>query len=103
MALLFLLVGLVAGDDVRLANEEGGMGTMRRALTTSASECAAELSACNLDTSCTTCLTEYSSKEEGCGLEGSPCEDGQDAVCCALADEEENCETDTTFANFLGA
>ncbi|CAM9321440.1 unnamed protein product [Ectocarpus sp. 8 AP-2014] len=101
MALLFLLVGLVAADDVRLANEEGGMGTMRRALTTSASECAAELSACTSDTSCFTCFTEYSSKEEECGLVGSACEDAQDAVCCALADEEEDCETDTTFGNFL--
>lgn len=103
MALLFLLVGLVAADDVRLANEEeGGMGTMRRALTTSASECAAEFSACTLDASCTTCSNVYVSKAEECGLvEGSPCEDAQDAVCCALADEEENCETDTTFGNFL--
>ncbi|CBJ33870.1 expressed unknown protein [Ectocarpus siliculosus] len=102
MALLFLLVGLVAADDVRLANEEGGMGTtMRRALTTSTSECAAELSACSSDTSCTTCVTEFLSKEEECSTEVSLCEDVQDAVCCTLADEEENCETDTTFGNFL--
>ncbi|CAN0262687.1 unnamed protein product [Ectocarpus sp. 4 AP-2014] len=101
MALLFLLVGLVAADDVRLANEEGGMGTMRRAFTTSTSECASELSTCASDASCTTCLTEYLSKEDGCGVEGSSCDDGQDAVCCALADEEENCEDDTAFGNFL--
>ncbi|CAN0082572.1 unnamed protein product, partial [Ectocarpus fasciculatus] len=98
-------VGLVAAGDVRLVNEEGGMGTtMRRALTTStsASECAAELSACNSDTSCITCFTEYASKEEECGLvAGTLCVDAQDFVCCALADEEENCETDTTFGNFL--
>lgn len=104
MAFLFLLVGLVAADDVRLANEEGEMGTMRRALTTSASECAAEVLACNSDPSCTTCLTEYLSKIEGCGwVDDIPCEDAQDAVCCALADEEENCENDTTFGNYLGA
>ncbi|CAN0046722.1 unnamed protein product [Ectocarpus sp. 6 AP-2014] len=101
MALLFLLVGLVAADDVRLANEEGGMGTtMRRALTTSASECAAEASACSSDTSCATCLIEFASKEE-CFTDLSLCEDVQDAVCCTLADEEENCETDTTFGNYL--
>lgn len=104
MALLFLLVGLVAADDVRLANEEGGMGMMRRALTTSASECAAEYSACSSDTSCITCVTEFLSEEEGCGFVfGIPCEDAQDAACCALADEEEDCETDTNFGNYLGA
>ncbi|CAB1102519.1 unnamed protein product [Ectocarpus sp. CCAP 1310/34] len=101
MALLFLLVGLVAADDVRLANEEGGMGTMRRALTTSTSACDAEASACISDNSCATCVYEFLSKTDECGTEDSLCEDVQDAVCCTLADEEENCETDTTFGNYL--
>lgn len=100
LAFVLLLAGLVAAEAIP---EERGLGIMSRALATSDTECAFELAECNADTSCVACLDEYVIKRETCDDGEGTCDDAQAFFCCTIADEDENCENDTAFSNYIGA
>lgn len=103
MALLFLLVGLVAAD-TQLGRADIPKGTMRRALTTSDTECSTELAACGADASCIACLEALQLQASACDLDDVliPCEEIQGRFCCALEEEDENCEADAAFLAYVG-
>lgn len=101
--LLFLLVGLAAAQ-TQPEETAGGMGVLlSRALATSDSECAAEIEECGLDASCVACLGEYTTKADTCDKGDGTCDDAQSFFCCTIEDEDEGCENDTAFSNFIGA
>lgn len=101
MSLLFLLVGLVAADYYPAFSP---MGMTRRSLYTSDSECASQVAACNADPDCVTCFNEFESKGESgtCSEGAGTCDDAQAFYCCTLADEDEDCENDFAFGEYLG-
>ncbi|CBJ34199.1 hypothetical protein Esi_1409_0001 [Ectocarpus siliculosus] len=61
-------------------------------MTTSETECATEVVACNDDTECVDCFTSYAALVEGCLVSagGTTCDDLEGAVCCAVDGCEDN-------------
>ncbi|CAN0331713.1 unnamed protein product [Ectocarpus sp. 6 AP-2014] len=66
--------------------------TIYTSMTTSETECATEVEACNDDTECVDCVTSYTALEEGCleSAGGTTCDDLEGAVCCAVDGCEDN-------------
>lgn len=97
MALLALLVGPVAANtqvERKLATKH-----MHRSLQTSVF-CPTELAVCSEDASCSVCLDHFAGQYDGCFEEF--CDDSQQEFCCALEGEEEDCATDSAFADYIG-
>lgn len=103
MALFLALTGLIAADATLESVATGGPLLMRRSLATD-DECASEIAACEADTSCLACNTAFFAKYDECtsGSFSIPCEEFQGDFCCALADENEDCENDSAFTNVIG-
>ncbi|CAM9951898.1 unnamed protein product [Ectocarpus sp. 12 AP-2014] len=66
--------------------------TIYPSMTTSETECAIEVEACNDDTECVGCATSYAALVEGCleSAGGTTCDDLEGAVCCAVDGCEDN-------------
>lgn len=109
MAILLLLVGLAAAAAEPHVGGADGMppqqGVMRRALTTASDNaCAAESDACAVDTACFACLTVFAAALDRCDPgDQVTCSEAQEAVCCTIAEEKEDCESNDLFGTFIGA
>ncbi|CAM9832560.1 unnamed protein product [Scytosiphon promiscuus] len=106
VALCFLLWGHVkVAADKQLANaDDSDSGFMRRILTTTTSDviCQTEDAACADDTSCVTCYSVFVDAAEECDTDDdADCSEAQQAFCCTLEDEDENCEGDAKFNDFI--
>ncbi|CAN0547713.1 unnamed protein product [Ectocarpus sp. 12 AP-2014] len=103
MALLLALAGIVAATATPKSVTMGGP-LIRRSLATSdvGEDCAAEIAACEADSSCVDCNEVFFDNYDGCtGFATTiPCDEMQEDFCCALADEAEECYSDTTFTNY---
>ncbi|CAB1104237.1 unnamed protein product [Ectocarpus sp. CCAP 1310/34] len=75
--------------------------SMYPSMTTSETECAIEVEACNDDTECVDCATSYAALVEGCieSAGGTTCDDLEGAVCCAV----DGCEDNDALNDLLGA
>lgn len=103
-ALLLVLVGLVAAH-AQVANEADPMGIMRRSLLTSSagSICSAEATDCIGDESCVDCFTSLSEGMSSCKTdEVTSCGAAQDAFCCTLEEQSEECKSNSASANYFG-
>lgn len=105
MALLLVLAVNVEASATLKSVATGGP-LMRRSLATSEAveECGDEIVACLADASCLACDEVFNDNIDDCaGSDASvPCDELQETACCTLADEADECYTDTTFTSYLG-